>query len=175
MNTFVSFLQDTQNKIHCIFSILILTYYWENDNLLSAGWLSTICTGIVCTSPKRICCTPPSRLLESSTPSAGTSWPMESRLWSEAGRVPKAGTAALSCVRPAPCRLCPWPSAREWLPIAPPRESRRPAGLGGEWLFTVSRAVDPFVEVNADCSCNPCEREGRSTNLAVVTAEGVCI
>lgn len=153
----------------------IFTYYWENCNLLSAGWLSTIRTGIVCTSPKRIWCTPPSRLLELSTPSAGTSWPMATRLWSEPGRVPKAGAAAPSCVRPAPaCRLCPWLTAREWLLIALPGESRRLAGLGGEWLFTASRAVDPFVEVNVDCSCNPCEREGRSTNIAVFTA-GVCI
>lgn len=149
-----------------VFSIFI--YYWENCNLLSAGCLSTIWTGIVCTSPKRIWCTPPSRLLESSTPPAGSSWPTATRLWSEAGRVPKAGTAALSCVRQASaCRLCPWPSAREWLVIALPRESRRLAGLGGEWLFTASRAVDPFVEVNVDCSCNPCEREGRNTKTAV--------
>lgn len=154
INTFVSFLQDTQNKIRCI---SIFTYYWENCNLLSAGWLSTIRTGIVCTSPKRIWCTPPSRLLESSTPSAGTSWPMATTLGSEPGRVPKAGAAALSCVRPAPaCRLCPWLSAREWLLIALPRESRRLAGLGGEWLCTASRAVDPFAEVNVDCNCNPC-------------------
>lgn len=81
---------------------------------------------------------------------------MVTKLWSQPGGVPKAEAAVLCCVRPAPaCRLCPWLSTREWLVIALPMESRRLAGLGGEWLFTAIRAVDPFVEVKVDCSCNP--------------------
>lgn len=174
INTFLSFLQDTQKPKSTIFSLF--TYYWEDCNLRSAGWLSTICTGIVCTSPRRIWWTPPSRLLESSTPPTATNWPMVTKLWSQPGGVPKAEAAVLCCVRPAPaCRLCPWLSTREWLVIALPMESRRLAGLGGEWLFTAIRAVDPFVEVKVDCSCNPCEREGRTPHILVFTAEGICI
>lgn len=158
----------THRRKSTIFSIF--TYYWEVCNLLSAGRLSTIRTGTVCTSPKRIWGT-----RESPTPPTDTSWPMVTGLWSEPGGVPKAEGAVLWCVRPAPaCRLCPWLSTREWLVTALPRESRL-AGLGGAWLFTAIRAVGPFVEVKGDCSCNPCEREGRRTNISVFTAGGICI
>lgn len=157
-----------------VFSIFMC--YREECNLLSAGWLSTIRTGIVCTSPRRTCWIPPSMLLESLSPSSSTSWPMVTRFWSVAGGVPKAEAAALCCARPAPfCRLCPWPSTGGWLVTALSMESKRLAELEWEWLSTAIRAVDPFVEVKFDCSCNPCERVSRSTNIIAFKAEEIYI